>query len=113
MFTVILTIFALTVERFKAIRDPFFALQGSTKCKSVRIVTSLWVALTIYSVAAMFFVLDPDSQGMDEFIFGQHCMLISSKDQWTMKMKEPNPPSCRRIDKNRLLSCHQKSALSC
>ena len=79
MFTVILTIFALTVERFKAIRDPFFALQGSTKCKSVRIVTSLWVALTIYSVAAMFFVLDPDSQGMDEFIFGQHCKLISSK----------------------------------
>ncbi|XP_075249527.1 thyrotropin-releasing hormone receptor-like isoform X2 [Convolutriloba macropyga] len=58
LFAVITTILAFTVERYRAIQDPFANLQGCGRGKSIKIVCGMWAVLTVYCVLGVLFVLD-------------------------------------------------------
>ena len=67
MFSVVTTIFVFTIERFRAIRDPFFTLvQGGSVSRlhcSVLTLSAIWVTILTYSILQMLVVFNLNYEG--------------------------------------------------
>ena len=63
LFACVTTVMVFTMERYKVIRDPLASLHACGRKKSIKIVTSIWITLALYSTGVVFFILDYDNIG--------------------------------------------------